>query len=64
MKFKHKTTGEEITVSRLAMKIVKGEVVSYDKDGLYDLTDYTPIKELTDYSSVFIPKAPTDRYNG
>jgi hypothetical protein len=62
IRFKHKKTGEIISLSRVRTYINNdGTKYSVDVTSKYDLSDYEKIKEQTDYSSITCAKALNDR---
>ena len=62
IRFKHKTTGEEIGISKVRTYINDdGSKRNVDLDGVYDLSEYEELKDSSDYSSILCKKALNDR---
>ena len=62
IKFKHKETGETISINKVRTYINDdGSKRNVDLSGKYDLSEYEEIKEDSNYSSIGFKKAPNDR---
>jgi hypothetical protein len=62
IQFKHKKTGELITISRVRTYINDdGSKKNVDLSSKYDLNDYDQVIDDTNYSSIHCTKAPNDR---
>ena len=62
IKFKHKSTGNVIELSRVRTYInADGSKVNVDPTMKYDLSEYDEIREETNFASIVCTKAPNDR---
>lgn len=62
IKFKHKDTGEEISLSHIRTYYKSdGTTYNVDVSSKYDLKDYIEIKHKGNYKAVNVTKAPNDR---